>query len=402
MARATSVDGVAGAQRLTALRHWIRVGLFWEALVVAVAFGVVLITLADQEVFGYVLVGLALVIALIWGIPFGRMTLAERVLRRVSFSRRNRNRESAGSMPADLEPLGEWVPGLTVNQTRSARGDDVGVITDGNSWTALLGLLSDDNLVGDAKDTIDLDALSGLTVQDDIVFAALQVITYTAPAPATMMLLPNTPAVESYRQIAGTQVPPSVRRTWIGVRLDPRLCLEAVASRGASNEGVYATLRFGLHRVQSALKRQGISTRELTAREIYAVLALTSGAIADQTTFDDGALRTTEGWNHWQCDDFFHCGRQISNWGESGSSGFQAVLDALNSAPIIFGVTSYTLDSSSRLAGGVRVAAPTAEQAERAMELLEEQLHGTVRFAPAGGDQVPALIGTVPLGREIE
>ena len=108
------------------------------------------------------------------------------------------------------------MPGLTVNQTRSARGDDVGVITDGSSWTALLGVSSDNNLFADRDDHIDLSALRGLTVQDDIVFAALQVITYTVPAPASVMLMPGSPAIQSYAQIPSDAVPPAVRRTWIG------------------------------------------------------------------------------------------------------------------------------------------------------------------------------------------
>ena len=364
----------------------------WELVIVAIALLVVL-----RSTTGYILAGVVLVAAVVLGIPFGRINGIQRLARRLHFRRRQRHQGANPALPTDLVPLGEWVPGLTVNQTRSARGDDVGVITDGASWTALLGVSSDNNLFADRDDHIDLSALRGLTVQDDIVFAALQVITYTVPAPASVMLTAGSPALHSYGQILTDAVPPAVRRTWIGVRLDPRLCLEAVASRGASNDGIYATLRFGLHRVQSALKRQGITTHELTALEINDVLALTAGSAPDF-----GDVRTQESWQHWDCDGFAHCGRQITGWGADPSVGYQSMLNALSSAHIVFGVTSYTLDRADRAVGGVRVVSPTAADATAAMAAVQAAVAGQVGFGPAGGDQVPAMLATVPLGREVE
>jgi len=378
------------------LRPWtergLRLAVTWETVVIAVA-----LLAVRHTVFSLIAAGVLLITALVLGIPVGGLTLIQRIGRRARFQRRARERASDPALPTDLVPLGEWVPGLTVSQTRSARGDDVGMITDGSSWTALLGVASDDALFADKDDRIDLSALRGLTVQDDIVFATLQVITYTVPAPAGVMLMPGSPAVRSYLEIMGTNAPPAVRRTWIGVRLDPRLCLEAIASRGASNDGVHATLRFGLHRVQSALKRQGITTRELTAMEINDVLALTAGSAPDF-----GDVRSREEWDHWDCDGFAHCGRRVTGWGEDPSSGYQALLDALSGANAVFGVTSYTLDGSDRSAGAVRLVAPTPDQAVNAMNALQEALSGRISFGPAGGDQVLAMLGTVPLGRQVE
>lgn len=387
----TTGSGAAPAPRW----RWPRLlgkSVVWEMIIVAI----VLLVLT-RSVPGYVVAGVVAVLAIALGIPFGRINGIQRLARRLHFRRRQRHKSANPALPTDLVPLGEWVPGLTVNQTRSARGDDVGVITDGSSWTALLGVSSDNNLFADRDDHIDLSALRGLTVQDDIVFAALQVITYTVPAPASVMLMPGSPAIQSYAQIPSDAVPPAVRRTWIGVRLDPRLCLEAIASRGASNDGIYATLRFGLHRVQSALKRQGITTHELTAMEINDVLALTAGSSPDF-----GEVRSQEAWRHWDCDGFAHCGRQVVGWGSDPSVGYQALLNALSSAHIVFGVTSYTLDRFDRAAGGVRVVSPNPEAATEAMAAVASALGGQVSFGPAGGDQVPAMLATVPLGREVE
>lgn len=384
--------GQAPAPRHSWVGRRLRRAVVWEIVLVAV----VLLALTRQPV---ALAGAAvlLIAAVVLGIPFKGITWLERLRRRGRFRRRSHDRAKNPALPTDLVPLGEWVPDLAVSQTRSARGNDVGVITDGLSWTALLGISSDDHLFADRNDRIDLSALNGLTVQDDIVFAALQLITYTVPAPATVMLTPGSPAIESYAQIlGGHRVPPAVRRTWIGVRLDPRLCLEAIASRGASNEGIYATLRFGLHRVQSALKRQGITTHELTALEINDVLALTAGSAPDFTS-----ERTQEAWDHWTCDGFAHCGRGVTSWGAEPSAGYQGLVDELSGVPIIFGIASYTLDRRDRPAGGVRVVAPTSAAATAAMASLQQRLGDRLAFAPAGGDQVPAMLGTVPLGREV-
>lgn len=391
MSKATSPSAVGQSRRPRSGRLMAKAVVFQ-----IIAFSVLLLGLR-QQLWSSIVAGLIVIAAVLILVPFKKLNLLDRASRRARFRRRARTRATNSTLPTDLVPLGEWVPGLAVKQTRSARGEDVGVITDGSSWTALLGISSDDNLFADRDDRIDLAALQGLTVQDDIVFAALQVITFTVPAPAAVMLTPDSLALASYGQIlAKGQLPPAVRRSWIGVRLDPRLCLEAVASRGASDEGIYATLRFGLHRVQSALKRQGITTHELTALEISDVLATTSGS-----TPDFGAQRSSEGWDHWWCDGFVHCGRQITSWGAEPSVGYQQLLDALAGAPIIFGVTSYTLDRWDHAAGAVRVVGPNPDAAQSAMAELTHRLGAGLVIAPSGGDQVPALLATVPLGREV-
>ena len=165
-------------------RSWTRLlgtAVTWESIAAVVVLGVLV-----RHPGGYAIASLVLIAAVALGIPFGRITGVQRIARRLHFGRRARNKGANPALPVDMVPLGEWVPGLTVSQTRSARGDDVGVITDGSSWTALLGISSDNNLFADRDDSIELAALRGLTVQDDIVFAALQVITYTVPAPAIL------------------------------------------------------------------------------------------------------------------------------------------------------------------------------------------------------------------------
>lgn len=390
MARAAQL-AVRTPRRLTT-RFWVR-SLGWE---IAIAAAVLFALIGNQR--GYLVAGLIAGLALIVGIPIKGRSLIGWVTNVVGYlRRRSEHVQEPADMPIDLVPLAQWVPGLTVNQTRSAQGAEVGVVTDGRSWTGVLALNSDDVLVADSGEKIDLDALSGLTRQDDIIFAGLQVVTYTVPAPVQVLFPDGSPAPGAYVEVSGADMPPAVRMTWLCVRLDPRLCLEAVARRGASTDGIYATLRFGMHRVQAALKRQGIVTRTLTPLEIYDVLSLTSGS-----TPDHGEERSSENWTTWQCDGLSHAGRHVRSWGPNKSIGYQSLLQALNNAPVLFAVTSFTLDAASKATGAVRLAAPTAEQASAAVEALAEALPTSIKLSFAGGAQVPAMLATVPLGKQVE
>lgn len=334
----------------------------------------------------------ALIIAV--GVPWRGRSLLGTLISRHRFRQRRSQRVEHPDLPVDLVPLAQWIPGLQVNQTRSASGADVGVVTDGESWTAILALDSDDLLMADAGEKIDLEALSGLTRQDDIVFAGLQLVTYTVPAPATALLRPGSEAARAYLEISENP-PPAVRRSWLCVRLDPRLCLEAVARRGASNDGIHGTLRFGLHRVQATLKRQGLSTRILTPLEIHEVLSFTTGSTPDHSD-----QRSRESWTTWECDGLVHLGAKVKGGGNV-SVAHQALLTALDRAPVLFAVTSYTIDDRNRSSGAVRLVAPTTEMAWSALGHLREALPKQVSLSGQGGLQVPTVIGTVPLGRAV-
>lgn len=388
MARASQV-AVRAPQRSSS-RAWAR-SFGWELALLLV---VLLVLVGSRN--AYIAAGVVTALALLLGLPIRGRSLVDWGGVALRYLRRRAAREpEPADLPTDLVPLAQWVPGLSVHQTRSAQGAEVGVVTDGRSWTGILALKTDDLVVADAGAKIDLDALSGLTRQDDIVFAGLQMVTYTVPAPAAALLPEASPAPAAYAEVAGPDAPPAVRMTWLCVRLDPRLCLEAVARRGASTDGIYATLRFGMHRVQAALKRQGIVTRVLTPLEIYDVLSLTSGS-----TPDHGDDRSREDWREWRCDGLVHSGRQVRSWGPNRSLGYQSLLTALNTAPVLFAVTSFTLDAASRATGAVRLVAPSSDQVQQAASVVGEALPRSVRLSFASGAQVPIMLATVPLGRQ--
>ncbi len=363
-----------------------------SALVIEVAVVVVvLLVLAGQ----YVAAGVVALLTVGLLVPFAGQNAMQWLRQWAAYSRRKPAAFVAADVPEDLVPLAEWVPGLTVKQTSYGRDGQLGVVADGLAWTAVLALTSDDELLADKGDQIELEALSGLTRQDDIVFAGVQVVTYTVPAPTAVLLGGGeSAAAKSYREITKAEMPPAMRRTWLCLRLDPRLCLEAVARRGANDDGVYATLRFGLHRVQTVLKRQGIETRALGPLDVYEVLSLVAGSGPET-----GVGRTRESWSTWECDGLVHASRMVRRWGTSASTGYQQLQDAIADAPVLFAVTSYTLTPSRHATGGMRLVTADHAGAQAAIDYTEGRLDGHVTLDPGAGGQVPAMLATVPLGR---
>lgn len=337
-----------------------------------------------------------LVLVLVLVVPIRGRSVLARLRLRLAYARRRPQLVTDADVPADLVPLAEWVPDLSVSLTVTGRGEEVGVINDGSGWTAVLALTSDDEIIAGAGEQLNLSALSGLTIQDDIIFSGVQVVTYTVPAPSTVLLTPDAPAARAYRELAADDValPPTVRKTWLCVRLDPGQCLEAVARRGVDTMGIYATLRFGLHRVQTVLKRQGISTRVLGPVEIYDVLALTAGSGPDA-----GEGRSVEQWQHWECDGLVHTGRMIRAFGSDPTRGYSQLLDSVACAPVLFAITAYTLSPHRAASGGIRLVSPNLASADQAVAHVAAGLGRGVRLAPAGGTQVPTVLATVPLGR---
>lgn len=371
------------------------IGNMWLWVVLELAVLVVVVALLRFTWVGYLIAGAVVVVVAALLVPINGRPVISWLRLRAAFGRRRRAKVTDTDVPTDLVPLAEWVPGLTVMRTLTGRGGEIGVITDGSAWVAVLSLVSDDKLLADRGAEIDLDSLGSLTTQDDVAFDGVQLVTFTVPAPTSLLLGEGSPAAASYREILGGDgVPPTVRRTWLCLRLDPRQCLGAVARRGAGNEGINATLRFGLHRAQSMLKRQGIETRALDPVEIYEVLALTSGAGPEH-----GDRRTNEGWLHWTCDGLEHRGQLVTKWGKDASLGYARLQDAVAHAPALFVITSFTLSQQKEATGAIRVVAPTTAATETAFSHLTGVLGGDIRLQPAGGVQVPALLSTVPFGR---
>lgn len=316
--------------------------------------------------------------------------------------------------PDALQPLAEWLPRLTVTDTQTGRGEEIGVIFDGDAWTAVLAVIDDDEIIAEdaASARLSLTGLDELTAADDILFDGLQVVTHVVGAPAELVLGPRSPLAAAYAEL-GAPTPPAVRSTWIAVRLDPRRCLAAVTRRGPSNhdvgpEGPLAALRFGLHRVQSQLKLRGLSTRFVDAAEVRDVLArVGSGAdgtrgpkVSDAGAGSDAGVVSDEDWETWACDGFTHVGRSIRDWGEDPDTAYGDLVRAAADAPVLWGVVAYTVGHGRAATGAVRLVAADADATIDAVDAVcDGAADAGLWFDPPGGLAVPVVLGTVPLGR---
>ena len=113
MARSAQL-AVPMPRRLTG-QFWLR-SLGWEVALVAV----VLCALTGTTR-GYVLAAAIAMGALVFGVPIKGRSLIGWATTLAGFLRRRSDRvEEPADLPVDLVPIAQWVPGLTVNQTRSA------------------------------------------------------------------------------------------------------------------------------------------------------------------------------------------------------------------------------------------------------------------------------------------
>lgn len=363
----------------------------WQVVLV-VAFALVL----QLKAWSIAAAALLVLVALLLTVPVNGRTLTRTVGTRLRFARRARRRVAEPDVAPALVPLAQWVPGLELTQIKDAHDGEIGVVADGESWSGILEVTSDNSLFTDRGARLDLAVLNSLTQQDDVVFAGIQIVTYTVAGPSGAMLPPTSPALQAYREIAGDQTPPAVRRTWIALRLDPRLCLEAVDRRGSGQAGVFATLRFGLHRAQATLKRNGMPTEPLDPIAIADVLALATGA-----SDAHAGERSSEQWESFTCDSLVHASRGLSGFGRDESSLYQGLLDVVARTPALCAVTSLTVSPGRATTGAIRLVTASPEQADSAEEFVMTHLPRGLRPGPLGGNQVPGLLATIPLGRQL-
>lgn len=364
----------------------------WQVVLVVIA-----VLLVQREVWAYVAAALVLLVAILLSVPVNGRSIPATLRLHVAFRRRARARVDEPDHPSGLVPLAQWLPHLELTQIKDAHDGDLGVTADGDSWSGLLEVTADHSLFTDRGAELDLDALAALTRQDDVVFAGVQVVTLTVPAPSAGILPDGSPALQAYREIIRGELPPALRRTWVALRLDPRLCLEAVGRRGDGQTGVFATLRFGLHRAQALLKRHGMVTEPLDPLGIADAIALTTAASPEPTE-----PRTREDWKAWICDGLVHESRPVHGFGESPSVAYQRLLDVVATSPAMMAVTSLTVSPGRPPEGAVRLITPNVERAIAADEAMVAGLGGRLKLGPLGGIQVPAMLATVPLGRRID
>lgn len=390
MSQTSSVRSLSDeSAALTPRRSWL-LRQSGTALLIELALLIALVAVATRSVAGFVMAALALVLLAILLLPIqGRPLWRLAACRREFAARRPRPpRQRAGSNAA-LEPLYMWRPGLKI----SSAEDGAAVVSDGTGWSGMLALESNFAQLGEEGDQLNLNALARLTVHDDVVFSAIQLVTFTVAAPNAVLLGEKSGLAQAYREVSEQGPPPAVQLTWLSIRLDPAQCLAAIERRGGGLEAITGALAFGVSRVQAELRRQGVPTRHLTAREAEEALALTCGAGPDRAR-----PRSVESWEQWDCDSLVHQGAAVSSWGASPTRGYARLLAAAELAPALYALTSYQVAPNGHTSGGFRVAAPSSAAAGLAARAVAQEVRGALTLHPAQGRQVPVMLGTIPLG----
>src|SRR5262249_1776271 len=291
-----------------------------------------------------------------------------------------------------LAALGELVPGLDVAGINLRSGERIGVAYDGQSWVGVVAVEPAEDVVPRAQQTpwLPMRSLAEVLTVDDIALAGVQVLRYTAPAPAAV-LPAQSAAAASYGQLNRRGTPAS-QHVWIALRLDPALCLDAVQARGGGQEGGQRAVKRCVARVLELLDAAGVHGRALDEETLRSVLALSGGV--RPVPAPPGTRRTDESWSYWQGDGTVHVTWWIRSWPARGIP-MLALAGAVAGVPASAVTVSLTLHpvqtEGARFRGFVRLSATSPATAAAAARVLQ-------RTAGAAGFGLYRLDGEQALG----
>ena len=402
-----------------------------QLILVELAAALVLIGLATNRVVltanGVVAVLLVLLALLRWnGLSFTEHAGVRAALQ----ARRRRAAANPVDPQADplLVPVLECDPALRIVQhTVEAEGKgaagrrerrEIGMVGDGTFLTAVLQVEAPDEPLRPGRNarSLPLELLGAGLVVDDIVLDAIQVVQYAQPAPA-----PHLPeqalAARGYRELPGSQRTPGLRLTWVTVRLDPELCLGAVAARGGGDIGARKSLQRAADQLAARLAGAGLPTTVLDAAAVAAAVStavcanpLAAGSAGNGSR---NGRRTAETTRAWRCDDRWHTTYWVGQWPRLAPSGGSSAARGAVTAPDLvnlltggtalgttFSLTVRQADGDAvALTGQVRVTA----RGDRELEQAARQLEARAKSAGAtlvrlDREQVPGVLATLPLG----
>ncbi|MFF0159555.1 type VII secretion protein EccE [Streptomyces sp. NPDC005263] len=316
-----------------------------------------------------------------------------------------------------LAPAVECDPNLRTYS--HSRGDDrdqrrpVGMVGDGGFLTALLQVESDAGAlraersrrplpVGLVQDALDVDG---------ILLESAQIVVHTQPAPA-LHLPQQSVVVSNYAPLQAQTGSPSVRITWIALKLDPELCPEAVAARGGGLLGAQKCLVRSAEHLASRLTGAGFLANILTEEELTAAIATSACAnpmvTAQAAQAGRGEVpqrRTEETSRSWRCDNRRHTTYWVRRWpqlGDSGTSLAQLVAQ-LTAVPALATTFSLTLARGDRkdvsVAGHLRITGRSNQELTNARRDLEQAARQVrTGLARLDREQLPGVLATLPLG----
>ncbi|NEC68522.1 type VII secretion protein EccE, partial [Streptomyces sp. SID9727] len=190
----------------------------------------------------------------------------------------------AGAEETDpvLAPVLECEGALrTYTYTDRQRGRGVGMVGDGTFLTAVLLVQPRDTPLRAGRDTrpLNLGLLREALDADGIRLESVQVVQHTQPAPGPH-LPDHAVAARSYGPLQAQTGTPAVRLTWLALKLDPKLCPEAVRARGGGLGGAQRSLLRAADQLASRLTADGFDARILTEAEVTSALATSAGVNA--------------------------------------------------------------------------------------------------------------------------
>ncbi|MFJ6217381.1 type VII secretion protein EccE [Streptomyces sp. NPDC092296] len=307
-------------------------------------------------------------------------------------------------------------PGSGGGQRRVRR--EAGMVGDGTFLSAVLLVRAKDEPLRPLRTArpLPLDVLTAALQVDDITLDSVQIVQHTQPAPA-----PHLPeqalASRAYQQLPEGSSTPSLRLTWVSLRLDPERAATAVLARGGGETGARKALQRAADQLVAGLTGAGFSATVLDERELIAALATSICVNPLATAGRQGTgggtgntRRTQESRRFWRVDDRWHTTYWISRWPQltrpGGSGGRVAAPDLVNTLTGLPALASTFSLTATRGTGGavavsghLRLTARSESEVAQVGRLLESRAQGTgTGLVRLDMEQAPGMLATLPLG----
>ncbi|MFC4494147.1 type VII secretion protein EccE [Streptomyces ovatisporus] len=313
-----------------------------------------------------------------------------------------------------LAPVVECDPAIQTSTYVTREDRAVGMVGDGTFLTALIAVEGKDaplkpGRMGRVEHPLPLDVLHDALTTDDIRLESVQVVQHTQPAPAPH--LPEQSVVaRSYGMLQEAAGIPSLRMTWVALKLTPELTPEAVEARGGGLGGAQRSLVRAADQLASRLEGAGFSASVLNETDVVQALATSTclNPRANNPTSPDGRSaqrRTEESVRGWRCDDRWHATYWISRWPQVGpnavsSAHLASILTSLRVFTSVFSLTLGRGDGrSASVAGHVRIVTRSEDDLSTARrELQRTASRAKTGLVPLDREQVPGVLATLPLG----
>ncbi|MFR9674638.1 type VII secretion protein EccE [Streptomyces sp. TR06-5] len=333
-------------------------------------------------------------------------------------SLRRRRRQAKHPVPPStdpsLAPVVECDPAVHTSTYVTRDDRAVGMVGDGTFLTALVAVEGKDAPLrpgrpGRVERPLPLNLLHDALETDDIRLESVQIVQHTQPAPAPH-LPEHSVVTRSYGSLREASGIPSLRMTWVALKLTPELTTEAVEARGGGLAGAQRALVRAADQLASRLEGAGFSASVLNEAELVSALATSTclNPRAVNANAADGRRpqrRTEESVRGWRCDDRWHATYWINRWPQVGPNAVSAahLASILTALPVFTSVFSLTLGPgdgrSATISGHVRVVTRSENDLSAARRELQ-RVAGRAKtgVVPLDREQLPGVLATLPLG----